>query len=85
MRGVPSVMNNELDAYEDVNVDNALIGVSISNMTDVKNAILASLRFTYNSKAISLSANAFSLKEMARLYKNIYTNYIFKFKDGCRL
>ena len=72
MRGVPSVMNRDLDAYEDVICDDALVATRIGNSKKVIEAIEAALSNEWRRNKIINGAVAFSVGEMARLYNECY-------------
>ena len=74
MRGVPSVMNQDLDAYEDVVCDDALVSTRIGNSKKVIEAIEVALSNEWCRNKIINGAVAFSVGEMARLYLTQYHN-----------
>lgn len=72
MRGVPSLMNRDLDAYEDVICDDALVATGIGNSKKVIEAIEAALSNEWRRNKIINGAVAFSVGEMSRLYNGCY-------------
>lgn len=76
MRGVPSVMNQNLDAYEDVSLDNALIATRIGDKGSIIRAIEGAVQKTFEKKRIMKDSVVFSVREMANQYTEQYQKAI---------
>ena len=76
MRGVPSVMNQNLDAFADVILGNVLTGTSIANPVEEHKAISKALNNTCDKAQTMATAKEFSLENMARLYISEYRKAI---------
>jgi glycosyltransferase involved in cell wall biosynthesis len=72
MRGIPAVMNNELDAYQDVGIESALIGASLGKTEQEYESIHNALQSNFDREQIMRHGSRYSLREIAKQYLSCY-------------